>query len=100
MEVGECTVGDLIVIVGIAPTPETADGIGVPEGTVLKIRCVCHEADQFSDAEATCRDHTERPVPVRLSAFVSTFLPKRGFEVLDICAMPWQEVTSPVDLGM
>ena len=39
METGsESTVGDLIVIVGVAPTPDATGGIRVPECTVLEIR--------------------------------------------------------------
>ena len=40
--VGECTVGNLIVIIGVAPTAHPASGIGIPESAVLEIRCVCN----------------------------------------------------------
>ena len=46
------------------------------------------------------RDHTECPVPIGLSALVSTFLLKGSFEVLDIRTMPGQEVAGVVDLGL
>ena len=41
--IGECTVGNLIVIVGVTPTSHPASGIGIPESAVLKIRRVCHK---------------------------------------------------------
>ena len=55
VEVGsESTVGDLIVITGVTPAPDAAGGIGVPESTVLEIRCVCNKASQFGDTRAPC----------------------------------------------
>jgi len=38
--IGECTVGNLIVIVGVTPTADAAGGIGVPERAVPEIWCV------------------------------------------------------------
>ena len=42
---GESTVGNLIVVVGVTPTPEAAGGIWVPEGAVLEVRSICHKAN-------------------------------------------------------
>ena len=42
---GESTVGDLIILIGVTPTPDAAGGIGIPEGAVLEIRCVYHETE-------------------------------------------------------
>jgi len=36
-EVGESTAGDLIVIIGVTPTPNAAVGIWIPESAVLEI---------------------------------------------------------------
>jgi hypothetical protein len=66
----------------------------------LKFDVSVTKANGISDVETTRRDHTKCPVPVRLSARVSTFLPKDSFEVLDVCAMPVQELGSEVDLGL
>ena len=41
----ESTVGDLIVLIGVTPTPEAAGGIRVPESAVLEIRRVYHETE-------------------------------------------------------
>jgi len=35
--IGECTVGNLIVIIGVAPTSHAASGIGIPESAVLEV---------------------------------------------------------------
>jgi len=35
--IGECTVGNLIVIVGVTPTAHPASGIGIPESAVLEV---------------------------------------------------------------
>jgi len=35
--VGECTVGNLIVIIGVTPTSHPASGIGIPESAVLEV---------------------------------------------------------------
>lgn len=97
---GECTVGNLIFIVGVTPTPDAAGGVRIPESTVPKVSCVCwYEATEINDVETIRRDRTECPVPVRLAACISTFLLKGTFEVLDICTMPGQELPSEVDLG-
>ena len=53
---------------------------------------------KINDVDLTWRDHTERPVPVRLSASISAFPLKNGFEIFDICTMPGEELSSAVDL--
>ena len=50
--------------------------------------------------EGRCQNRTDSPVPVRLVTSVIAFLLKGDFEVLDVCAMPGQEVTGEVDLGL
>jgi len=45
-----------------------------------------------------CRGHTEGPIPVWLGAAISALLLQGCFEVLDVCAMPGQELASEVDL--
>jgi hypothetical protein len=97
---GESAAGNPIVIIGVTPTPDTAGGIVVPESTALEVRCVCNKVGQFSNAGTTRRDRTKRPVPVGLSAGVSTFLLENSFEVLDVRAMPGQELGSEVDLRL
>ena len=94
----ESAVGNLIVVIGVAPTPDAGGGIGVPERSALEVRCIYDNAGQFSSAGTIRRGHTKRPVPIRLSAGVSAFLLENSFEVLDICAMPGQELGSEVDL--
>ena len=34
---GKCTIGNLIVIIGVTPTSNAAGGIGIPERAVLEI---------------------------------------------------------------
>ena len=95
---GESTAGNLIVIIGVTPTPNAAGGIWIPERAVLEIRRVCYKTNWLSDTETTCRDRTKSPVPIRLSPLISAFLPKGDLEVLEVCAMPGQKVSSVVDL--
>jgi hypothetical protein len=97
---GESAVGNPIVVIGVAPTPDGGCGTGVPESTVHEIRCICNKFGQFNNAGTTRQDHTKRPVPVGLSAGVPALLLESGFEVLNICAMPWQELGSEVDLRL
>lgn len=40
------------------------------------------------------------PIPVRLVARISTFHPESSIEVLDVCAMPGQELGCEVDLHL
>jgi len=54
----------------------------------------------IGDVKVTWREHTECPIPVRLSAGVSAFLLESSFEVLDVCTMPGEELASAVDLGL
>ena len=94
----ESAAGNPIVIVGVAQAPNAGGGIWVPESIAPEVRCVCNKVGQFSNAGTTRRDRTKRPVPVGLSAGVSTFLLENSFEVLDVRAMPGQELGSEVDL--
>ena len=34
---GESAISDLMVVVGVTPTSDTAGGVGIPEGAVLKV---------------------------------------------------------------
>ena len=43
--VSECAGGNLIIIVGVTPTADSAVGIWIPESAVLKIRCICNEGN-------------------------------------------------------
>ena len=52
----------------------------------------------FDCARAKCGDQTKCPVPVRLSALVSTSLLKGNFEVFEVRTMPGNKVASVVDL--
>ena len=36
--------GNLIVIIGVTPTADTADRVGVPPCAILKVRCVWNKA--------------------------------------------------------
>ena len=95
---GESAAGNPIVIIGVTQAPNAGGGIGVPESTAPEVRCICNKVSQFSNAGTIRGDRTERPVPVGLSAGVSTFLLENSFEVLDVRAMPGQELGSEVDL--
>jgi len=41
---GKCAGIDLVVIIGVTPTPNTADGVWVPPRAVLKVRRVWNKA--------------------------------------------------------
>lgn len=35
--IGECAVGDLVVVIGITPTPKATDSVRIPERAVLEV---------------------------------------------------------------